>query len=130
MKMVIGGVYQGKDTYAEETFGIQPVDWIDGDICTRRDLYNCKAVMHFQSYIRRAVENGEDLSGFAEDLIRYNPNMVIVTDELGCGIVPMDPIERKYRETDGRICTKLASYSDEVHRVVCGIGVVIKNTEE
>ena len=38
-----------------------------------------------------------------------------------------DAFDRAYREAVGRICTKLAAYSDEVTRVVCGIGTVIKH---
>lgn len=54
--------------------------------------------------------------------------MVVVTNELGCGIVPMDPADREYRETVGRICTCLAARSEEVVRVICGVGMVLKET--
>ena len=52
--------------------------------------------------------------------------MIIVCREVGCGIVPMDAFEREYRETVGRVCTELAAMSEEVHRVLCGVGTVIK----
>ena len=55
-----------------------------------------------------------------------NPDIVIVSDEIGYGIVPVDAFDREYRETVGRICTELAVYSDKVYRVVCGIGVPVK----
>ena len=38
----------------------------------------------------------------------------------------MDKIERTYREQVGRTCTKLAKFSTQVHRVICGIGTIIK----
>ena len=74
------------------------------------------------------MKNGEDVSMLAEQLIRKNPNVVIVTDEIGYGIVPADPFEREYRETNGRICTELAEYAECVFRVVCGIGKAIKES--
>ena len=55
-----------------------------------------------------------------------NPGIVIVTDEIGCGIVPAERHLREYRELTGRICTELAAVSAEVHRVLCGIGTRIK----
>ncbi|MCI9019059.1 MAG: cobinamide kinase, partial [Lachnospiraceae bacterium] len=52
---------------------------------------------------------------------------VIVVNELGSGVVPIDAFDRNYRETTGRICCELAKKAREVHRVVCGIGMVIKH---
>ncbi len=63
---------------------------------------------------------------FAAWLSEKNPDVVIVTNELGYGIVPIDRFDREYRELDGRICTCLAARAQEVVRVVCGMGVVIK----
>ena len=39
--------------------------------------------------------------------------MILVTDEIGYGIVPMDPFLREVRETTGRICTELAKDAKE-----------------
>ena len=49
-----------------------------------------------------------------------------MTQEIGYGLVPVDAFDRRYRELTGRICTVLATNSDQVDRVVCGIGVTIK----
>ena len=51
---------------------------------------------------------------------------ILVTDEIGYGIVPIDPFEREYREETGRICCLLAEKSEEVWRVCCGIGTRLK----
>jgi len=68
----------------------------------------------------------EQAEAFAFWLLRENPDLVIVTDELGCGIVPMEKRDRLWREMTGRICTCLAAKADEVTRVVCGIGTRLK----
>ena len=68
----------------------------------------------------------EPEEGTAEELLEKNPDICVVTNELGYGVVPADAFDRKYREATGRICEKLAAGSDEVHRVICGIGTVIK----
>ena len=53
--------------------------------------------------------------------------VILVSDEVGYGVVPVDAFQRAYREVVGRTCTKLASFSRKVTRVVCGIGTVIKH---
>ena len=60
-------------------------------------------------------------------LFLKNPDVILVSQEVGYGVVPVDAFDRKYREAVGRVCTKLAAYSHKVTRVVCGIGTVIKD---
>ena len=62
----------------------------------------------------------------AEQIMEKNPGLVIVTTELGYGLVPVDPFERAYREAVGRICTELAACANRVDRVICGVGIRIK----
>ena len=51
---------------------------------------------------------------------------MIITDEIGSGIVPLDVKEREWREVHGRICCQLAGRADAVFRVIAGIGQKIK----
>lgn len=62
----------------------------------------------------------------AEYLMAIQPDRILVTNEIGCGIVPLDPFERAYREQTGRICCELAKRSEQVWRVSCGLGQRIK----
>ena len=55
--------------------------------------------------------------------------MIIISTEIGYGIVPMDALERKWREKTGRIFCMLAKRADKVTRITCGIGTVIKEKE-
>ena len=86
-----------------------------------------EGVLDFQEFIRKELKAGNDLSNFAEELAVNNPDIILVSLEVGYGVVPMDAFDRKYREAVGRICTSLAAKSQKVIRVVCGIGMVIKN---
>lgn len=125
MKLVIGGAFQGKLLYAKEQFQMED-GWADGGICSEEELYRCCGVFHFHEYIGRMVAEGQDTSDLATAMIEKNPECVVVTNELGYGVVPVEAFDRQYRETTGRVCTKLAAYAECVHRVVCGIGQVIK----
>lgn len=127
MILITGGAFQGKKAYAAETFSLDESMTADGENCSWEDIYKARGIFHFHEYIRRSLEEGRELKTLAEDLFRKNPEAVIVVNELGSGVVPIDAFDRDYRETVGRICCELAKYADEVHRVVCGIGTVIKH---
>lgn len=62
---------------------------------------------------------------FTRFLEQY-PNWIIISDEVGNGIVPMEKEERAYREVLGRILIEAASKADRVERVICGLGQRIK----
>lgn len=66
-----------------------------------------------------------DISCFIDRNIRRK-NVIIVCDEVGCGIVPIDNTEVQYRENVGRCCCEIAKIADCVIRVYSGIGTVIK----
>lgn len=124
MIMIIGGAYQGKLAFAQELY--PDISWIEGAACTDEELKCAQGVHGFHHYIERKIKAGESVDTLAKELIEENPELIIVTDEIGYGIVPIDRTEREYRETTGRICTELAEFSESVYRVTCGIGQKIK----
>ena len=127
MILITGGAYQGKKKYAEDHFGILPEMWIDGRNSSREDLLSCRAVYDFHQFILEAVRRGEDLYGLPDELAGANPDILIVMNELGCGIIPMDEEARAWREASGRLAEQLAERADTVVRVLCGLGMVQKN---
>lgn len=52
--------------------------------------------------------------------------VVLVTNEVGMGIVPENRLARHFRDIAGRVNQRLAAAADEVWLVVSGIGVKIK----
>ena len=123
--MIIGGAFQGKAALAQQKY--PEIIWVDGAEADWESVRNAKGILHFHEFIRREMKAGNDISELAEQLTGCNPDVILVSDEVGYGVVPVDAFDRAYREAVGRICTKLAAYSDEVTRVVCGIGTVIKH---
>ena len=93
----------------------------------KEELMNAEGVLDFQEYIKKELKADKDVARLAEELWEKNPDIILVSQEVGYGVVPMDAFDRKYREAVGRVCTDLASKSKKVIRVVCGIGMVIKN---
>ena len=52
---------------------------------------------------------------------------VLVNNELGCGIVPMEHVSRLYRDLMGKINQAAAAEADEVYLSVCGITTELKH---
>lgn len=55
-----------------------------------------------------------------------NINLIIVSNEIGMGIVPENKLSRIYRDIIGRANQKCAAESDEAYFVVSGIALKIK----
>ena len=129
MILITGGAWQGKLHYGCEITGYGKDDFTDGASCGSEDIFSARGVYHFHEYLRRRLKEDGNLdgNGLVNRLVRENPDLIVITNELGCGVVPADPFDRAWRELTGRVCTGLASFSREVHRVVCGIGMVIKH---
>ena len=58
-------------------------------------LHLNQTFFHFHKYIERLLSEGEDISELAKQLKEKNPDLILVTDEIGYGIVPMDPFLRE-----------------------------------
>jgi adenosylcobinamide kinase / adenosylcobinamide-phosphate guanylyltransferase len=59
-----------------------------------------------------------------------NKTLIVVTNEVGLGIVPAYPLGRLYRDTLGYINQRLAQAADHVYLLVAGIAVDLKRLHE
>ncbi|MBV1757037.1 MAG: bifunctional adenosylcobinamide kinase/adenosylcobinamide-phosphate guanylyltransferase [Dethiosulfatibacter sp.] len=71
----------------------------------------------------------EDISRMIDLAKSYGKKMVIVTNELGMGIVPVDRMTRMYRDIAGRLNQYIAKEADKVILAVSGIGVDLKKIQ-
>lgn len=126
MKLVVGGAYQGKKAFAQTELGFMEQELADGRTCAYGSWTEKKGMHHLQDYIRRMLAEEMDASVCLLEEVKQNPEAVLLCNELGCGLVPMDAFDRRYRETVGRIQCELAKQAEEVYRVYCGIGEKIK----
>lgn len=114
MKLVIGGAFQGKRNFIRETFPEYYPDKVF-------DL-NGEIDRLYEGLIDEEI----DMDIFFPMIINGHENDIVLTTEVGSGIVPVGKKERKYREIIGKAQVITASNSDEVYRVIAGIGQRIK----
>ena len=113
MILIIGGAAEGKSVYAAEHFP------------------GCPVMDDYQDRVRSQLAAGLDPLKEAERLLADSPSdLVVVTNEIGCGLVPVDAEEREWREASGRVNCLLAERASRVIRVVCGVGLVLKEKSE
>lgn len=127
MELVIGGYAQGKLNYVLGKYNVEAGQIFDGEIPGNiGDLKDTVVINHLHNWIRsRIAQDGcpeLEILAFVEKC----PDCVIISDEIGNGIVPAEALEREYRERTGRLLTELAKKAEAVERVLCGIGQKIK----
>ena len=134
MKLIIGGYSQGKLNYVLRKIGENEYQICDGTLSDdiksdteEADSTNTIIIInHLHTFIKTSMQRGENPKESILNFIRKYPDCILISDEIGNGIVPMDAFEREYREQTGRILIELAKEAEEVIRVICGIGQKIK----
>lgn len=126
MRLVLGGVSQGKCDYVKTTYHISENNIFSGENTEFEQLCGAKAVDKFHLWVKRKLAEGADVPKLTEKFTEQNPDCIVICDEVGCGVVPMLKEEREYREQVGRMQVILAESSESVERVICGIAQKIK----
>lgn len=122
--IIIGGAFQGKAQYATKIYpGLELTDGIN---CSLDEIENCVAINKFHSFTRRWLLEGRTKEALLTILENNRSLQLLISDEIGYGLVPIDDFEREHREFHGRVMTELAEQADCVERVVCGIPQRIK----
>ncbi len=121
----------------------------DGSLVSWEEFQQADMVWNLQDMVRRVLlsETGQDVFGeeqkglerqtlndrarwLAEEIpariLKEGRQRIIITDEIGCGVVPVDAFQREYRELAGRIACRIAADATAVWQVTAGIGRCIK----
>lgn len=130
MRLVIGGYAQGKLRYAIEKYGEPDLVW---DLAAKKELPDAEGrvyLNHLHLWILEKLADANFTSGKAIDRLlswaAQREDCVMICDEIGSGIVPVDPLQRRWREEVGTVCMALANHADSVERVICGLGEKLK----
>ncbi len=126
MILIIGGCYQGKCDYALEQYHL-----------SRKDVFTCSddsiiidmdkpIIEHIERFAYACVQRGIEPADEWKKRLPENADAILISDDISCGVVPIDPMLRSWREATGRANNALAKQAEHVIRVFCGLGQVIK----
>ena len=153
MELYIGGFAQGKLEYvqnkkAEEAISIDMVidcaqsDYqktlqsIDNkiknenaDVNNIANVNDIVIINHLHLWVKDLLSEGMEESEVQSTILSWvatHPNTILICDELGNGIVPLENMERIWREQTGRLMIELAKQAERVERILCGLGQRLK----
>lgn len=122
MELYIGGYAQNKLEYVKSLYP---------DLLSSADYI---LVNDFHLIVKKQLDQGLDESAVLEkmdelikDADQKKTKLIIICDEIGSGIVPMEKADRLWREVVGRLLCMIAKKADMVTRIVCGLPQVIKS---
>ena len=125
MHLILGGRYMGKRAYAESLYGpFATVCDLSRD--EPESVTDAAVVINLQDGVRTLLLRGSDVRAFFEARVERLRRCVLIGDEIGGGIVPLDPFERRWRDETGLLYQFLAQEAETVDRVWAGIPVRMK----
>ena len=124
MDIIIGGAYQGKLAFAKKHYRLGGKDCFDLASGAPEKAYKC--FYHFEALTASAAADGVSIDDFVEEFCRFAKDPIVISREIGSGIVPMDEEQRHWREYHGMALTRMAKRADRVIRVFCGLPEVLK----
>ena len=127
MYLITGGAYQVKSNYAVSVFKFDNNSIADGKTVDFEEINKYLCIKNFHILVRRMMKDGKTTEEIKIIVDSLDENTVIITDEIGNGIIPVDQFERDWREQTGRICCYIVSQSRKVVRLTGGIPVIIKD---
>ena len=111
MILIIGGAYHNKLAYALKTYNIVKEDMQNGSDCPVNEAFSKKGIYNLHLLIKRYMESNIE---------------IIICNEIGSGIIPLDKFEREYRDMVGRIVSEISAISHKVERIYYGIPTILK----
>lgn len=125
MVLIFGGAYQGKLDFAMKQFNIKDTDIFT---CTEDSFpdFSKKIIDRAELFFLKCVKDGIE----PRDILCENINMlqdkIVIARDISQGIVPIDSVQRAWREASGRAMMYLAGEAEEVYRVFCGLSEKLK----
>ena len=125
MHLIIGGRYQGKRAYAEKLYPHCPIVY---NLASENPA-NINApglITDLHLGVKTLLTEGILPCGFFMSRLEVLRGCVIIGDEIGGGVVPLDEFSRRWRDETGRVYQALAREADMVDRGFAGLALRLK----
>ena len=124
MIFIIGGAYQGKLALAKMKYGVGDEEVFT---CSGSEIdFSRRCIDHLEEFALSCVQTGVDPVLYLADRLPEWKDSILICQDVSCGVVPMDPQLREWRNVTGGLCQFLAAHADQVIRVFCGLEQRIK----
>ena len=119
MILIIGGAYQGKLDFAKEAFCLTPEDVFN---CTGTEIdFSKRCVNGLEEFCYACIGQNIDPMEYIQSHRENWCDSILICNDLSSGVVPIDPVQRQWRHTTGRLCQYLAGEAERVSRIFCGL---------
>ncbi|MDY4019053.1 MAG: bifunctional adenosylcobinamide kinase/adenosylcobinamide-phosphate guanylyltransferase [Ruminococcus callidus] len=126
MKLILGGYANGRTAYAMQNYQLTESDCFDA-AAEPLDRWNGqRLILHAEQLVNPWLEQGKEPCTEILPWLERWQNAVLITQEVGCGLVPVTPQQRQLREAVGHFNRLLAECAETVERVCCGLGMQLK----
>lgn len=124
MILIFGGAYNGKLDFVKEKYNVDEQEIF---FCTKEYLkFEKKVLSGLHIFTKACVLNNINSLELLEKNIHTLKNKIIICDEINSGIVPVDKIDRAWREETGRVLQFLTKNADTVYRIFFGLEEKLK----
>ncbi|WP_315067664.1 bifunctional adenosylcobinamide kinase/adenosylcobinamide-phosphate guanylyltransferase [uncultured Clostridium sp.] len=124
MILVFGGAYNGKLEFVKKKYDINNEEIL---FCEDENLeFEKKVICGLHMLTRACILKNLDPLELLKNNMELLQDKIIICDEINSGIVPMEKLDRDWREATGRILQVLSKNSSDVYRIFFGIEEKIK----
>lgn len=119
MILIVGGAFQGKLDFAKEAFCLTPEDVFN---CTGTEIdFSKRCVNGLEEFCYACIGQNIDPVEYIQSHREDWCDSILICNDLSSGVVPIDPVQRQWRHTTGRLCQYLAGEAERVSRIFCGL---------
>lgn len=124
MVLIFGGAYNGKLEFVKKKYDIDNEEIF---FCTDQHLnFDKKVLCGLHVFTRACVLNKINSLDILEANINSLKDKIIICDEINSGIVPMEKLDRVWREETGHILQFFTKHSYSVYRIFFGLQEKLK----
>ncbi|MDR5587983.1 MULTISPECIES: bifunctional adenosylcobinamide kinase/adenosylcobinamide-phosphate guanylyltransferase [Clostridium] len=125
MILIYGGAYNGKNEFVKKKYNLENKDLF---YCNNSNLdFSYKVIMGLHMFIKDCVLKKIDTLEIIKENLDILQDKIIVCDEIGSGIVPLNREDRLWREECGKVLQFLSQNSNKVCRIFFGLEEVLKD---
>lgn len=124
MKLYFGGAYNGKLELVKNKYNIKDFEVFNCDSSIID--FEKKVINNFHEFVFQTIKDSKDPKEYVLRNLSKLKGKIIISDDINSGVVPIEILERRWREDLGEILKIFTKESKEVYRVFFGIESKLK----